>query len=140
VIPPGNRRALGTSGILDLATGPQAVGTARRFVAGICESAHYSELVCETARLLTSEVVSNAVLHGSGDRRIGVTAGPELLRVDVHDGSAALPEHSDEPHPDHENGRGVRLLDELATAWGSHVEAVGKTVWFELQCVEISAG
>lgn len=83
----------------------------------------------EVIALLTSEIVTNAVLHARTDIRIGVTREPHGVRVEVTDGSPLPPSlrhHSDTAT----TGRGIRLLDALADAWSAEPDNGGKTVWF----------
>ena len=112
-----------------LTTSPKA---ARDFVRAVldawdCDDPH------EIALLLTSEVVSNAVLHAA--TRLALDVGWDedagVLRIEVRDGSPDLPEIR-VPAPDATGGRGILLLERLARRWGARPEAEGKVVWFEL--------
>jgi stage II sporulation SpoE-like protein/histidine kinase-like protein len=90
-----------------------------------------SELV-DTATLLTSELVTNAVLHAGTDVIVSIHRGDERIRVDVADGSPVEPVHKDYP-TDAATGRGLILFDHLASAWGTRpIIPIGKIVWFEL--------
>ncbi len=88
------------------------------------------------AVLLTSEVVTNAVVHASPhatDGRVGlmVEGDGEWARVEVTDGYSGLPvAHGGEVG--RTSGRGVQLLDRLAARWGVRPDGKGKTVWFEI--------
>jgi anti-sigma regulatory factor (Ser/Thr protein kinase) len=93
---------------------------------------HFSE--CERLDdllLCLSEVLTNAVLHASGPIHVVAGISDETIRVEVSDGSVTAPVHRamKELSP---TGRGLHILDRLATAWGYEVEAHGKTVWFEI--------
>jgi PAS domain S-box-containing protein len=86
----------------------------------------------ETATLLASELVTNALLHADGPYRIGVESGEGVLRIGVTDATTDGPqigEASDEAT----SGRGIRLVDSLTSRWGVHLNEGGKTVWFELE-------
>lgn len=87
----------------------------------------------EIALLLTSEVVSNAVLHAATRLAldVGWDEGTGVLRIEVHDGSPDEPQIR-VPEPGATGGRGIVLLERLARRWGSQPEPEGKVVWFEL--------
>ena len=107
-----------------------AVGAARRFVTEILEDRHPDSLV-ETAILLTSEVVSNAVLHGRSAPTVVISSAADRVRVAVDDASPALPVRK---HYGVEatTGRGLMLLETLAQGWGAERVGSGKRVWFDL--------
>jgi anti-sigma regulatory factor (Ser/Thr protein kinase) len=106
---------------------------ARRFVDGVLrEHGVRAGEVVEAAVLLTSELVTNAVLHAPGTIDVGVDIDLRGVRVEVGDCSAQAPSPR-EVGTDETSGRGLHLVAELARAWG--VEAAprsGKVVWFEL--------
>jgi serine phosphatase RsbU (regulator of sigma subunit)/anti-sigma regulatory factor (Ser/Thr protein kinase) len=107
-----------------------APGRARRFVLAAL-AALGAERHGETAALLTSELVTNAVIHGASPYRIAVEADHGRVRVAVTDGSPVPPVLVEEDIY-RVSGRGVRLVDGLADRWGVDAAGVGKTVWFEL--------
>lgn len=81
--------------------------------------------------LLVSEVVTNAVLHARSDIELHLISRGRFVRVEVADSSTAAPVRR--PHqPDSMTGRGLGLLDQLATEWGVAERGVGKVVWFEM--------
>ena len=94
-----------------------------------------SDDATETAILLTSELVTNALTHGESPVTVAVSWSVEQLRVEVHDRSRYLPA----PWPvriavDDEAGRGLLLVDTLATDWGFYRTPGGKAVYFTLDC------
>jgi anti-sigma regulatory factor (Ser/Thr protein kinase) len=103
-----------------------------------------AEDLTDTAALLLSELVTNAVRHArvSPGREIETvfTVTPEMLRVEVSDASNEVPKlrHPDE---DEDEGRGLLLVASLSTRWGVNPRkvndqyAIGKTVWFEIDRV-----
>ena len=122
------------AGWIPLPSTPGAPGLARRFLATAL-SAEDQE-VADVAALLTSELVTNAVLHGQGPVRLQVRRGAATLRVEVSDGSTPFalrpPSEGDALDGD---GLGLLLLNALATSWGSQYAGpttAGKTLWFEL--------
>ncbi|MFJ4774177.1 ATP-binding protein [Streptomyces uncialis] len=86
----------------------------------------------ETAELLTSELVTNALVHTERPAVLTVAAGPRRLRVEVRDFVRRRP-RSRVPVPDEgTGGRGLMLVESLADAWGVKGLGFGKAVWFEL--------
>jgi anti-sigma regulatory factor (Ser/Thr protein kinase) len=86
----------------------------------------------DAAILLVDECVANAVRHGGGRFALTITRGLDLLRVEVTDASASVPVRLD-LDLESEGGRGLAVVDMLASRWGTHpIEAGGKVVWFEL--------
>ena len=89
------------------------------------------------AELLVSEVVTNAVEHGTSGGTVEIVALPAGLRVEVTDRSADLPELQ-HPAADEPTGRGLAIVDQLSRWWGVERTAAGKTVWFEVDDVDVS--
>jgi two-component sensor histidine kinase len=87
--------------------------------------------VTETAALLVTELVTNAVLYSPGDHVTLTLLVEDEIEVSVWDDDPRLIVLPD-PVPDGLHGRGLLLVDHLATAWGSLPEGEGKTVWFRL--------
>lgn len=88
----------------------------------------------DTARLLVTELVANAVIHGTGDVLLTVERRRDTLRVEVSDGSTTAPVLVDGSGL-RESGAGLRLVDALATRWGTGARddgRPGKSVWFTL--------
>lgn len=105
-----------------------SVPEARRFVMRCLERWSMDHL-CETVALLTSEVVSNAVLHARTEVVLTATRLGDAVELRVSDGSAVRPvprRHG----ADSTTGRGMHLLDRLAQEWEVLPEAGGKTLRF----------
>ncbi len=83
----------------------------------------------DNARLLTSELVNNAIAHGSGLVALTVDFDGRRLRVEVRDESSRQPEPRD-ASPLAETGRGLHIIEALSTDWGATPSGVGKSVWF----------
>ncbi|WP_367320075.1 ATP-binding protein [Streptomyces sp. HUAS ZL42] len=86
----------------------------------------------EIAELLTSELVTNALVHTDHDAVLTATVGPLGLRVEVRDFVARRPRLRVPNADDGTHGRGLVLVQSLADAWGVRAHGVGKAVWFEL--------
>jgi len=90
--------------------------------------------VVDTVVLLTSEIVTNALLHGRAGPNLIVEMDGAVIRVGVQDMSTQVPVRRP-ARPDDVSGRGVMIVDELASAWGVEPErSGGKRVWFEVAC------
>ncbi len=132
-MPTGNSADdLEVSGALTLPPLPVAPREARRFVVQFCSAADMPDDVCQTAALLTSELVTNAVLHGRSRATLYVRKPPPYLRVTVEDHNPELPEIGDEPALSATSGRGLHIVAELASRWGIEPSESGKRIWFEL--------
>ncbi|MEV0170196.1 ATP-binding protein [Streptomyces sp. NPDC050803] len=86
----------------------------------------------EIAELLTSELVTNALVHTDHDAVLTATVEPDGLRVEVRDFVSHRPRLCVPNADDGTHGRGLVLVQSLADAWGVRPHAVGKAVWFEL--------
>jgi anti-sigma regulatory factor (Ser/Thr protein kinase) len=86
----------------------------------------------DVAELLTSELVTNALVHTDHDAVLTAVVGPRGLRVEVRDFVAVRPRPCPANTGDGTHGRGLLLVQSLADAWGVRAHGVGKAVWFEL--------
>ncbi|MFF3209561.1 PAS domain S-box protein [Streptomyces sp. NPDC002886] len=121
-----------TSQSVVLPAQPSSVGAGRRFLRSTLGVwGRGDDQLCETACLLASELLSNAVNHSCGPVRLRVRQATRELSVEVCDGSPVLPQARFASH-DAESGRGLLLVDSLAEAWGTLPTAEGKAVWFSL--------
>lgn len=87
--------------------------------------------VRRTVGLLTSELVTNAVLHAATPVTVTVRRASDAIRVEVADESPQLPTLKSYGE-DAATGRGLHLVSALADSWGSRRRDDGKVVWFEL--------
>lgn len=118
---------------IGLPASPESPRHARRFVSDFCRAADLDDEVCQTAALLVSELVTNAVVHGRSRATLTAERPPGLLRLAVEDSNPTLPAVGDAPPLDRESGRGLQIVAALATRWGIERTADGgKAVWFEL--------
>jgi anti-sigma regulatory factor (Ser/Thr protein kinase) len=109
-----------------------AVVHARRYVVGVCEDMSTEKV--DMARLLVTELVSNAVRHGSGTVVLAVAREGGGVRVEVYDESPDMPVLLEPQSSLMEHGAGLRLVAALASSWGvaSRDGHPGKRVWFAL--------
>ncbi len=110
---------------------PDSVAAARRFVTGalrLCPQTTAPDEVVERAELIVSELVTNAIRHTrSGDPgrtfRVHVCTDARGVHVEVRTLPPRLRQsipqvvQSDDPFSEH--GRGMFLVDQLATMWGT---------------------
>ncbi|GAB2644637.1 ATP-binding protein [Nocardia goodfellowii] len=88
-------------------------------------------VLVEDAVLVVDEMVANALEHGSAPWRCRLTvrADPARLRVEVDDSGPGEPRLRT---PDVDGGRGLLVIDRLASSWGVSRYVRFKTVWAEL--------
>ena len=103
---------------------------ARRFVLSALSEWGLDDLR-DTAALLTSEVVTNAVLHARTDVEVTVVRLDEGVAIEVSDGSRRSPVRRIQMD-EATTGRGVELLEQLAAQWDVTLHEDGKTVRFTL--------
>jgi len=116
---------------LQLATGPAAPGEARSHVRTAIRN---WEIPVDpyVAALLTSELVTNAIRHETGETiTLAIDCSRAQLRVDVHDTSRSVPAQVHAP-AEAETGRGLTLVATLADEWGFYPTPWGKAVYFTL--------
>ena len=106
-----------------------APGAARRFVR--TSLTDIDPAMLDAVELLTSELVTNAVVHAGSEPRLALILLPDRIRVEVHDTDPTLPTQR-EPDAASASGRGLLLLERLAASWGVEAADDGKTVWFEV--------
>jgi anti-sigma regulatory factor (Ser/Thr protein kinase) len=121
-----------TSPPVDLHEDAIAPSAARTAVTEACRRWHLTELI-ETTALLVSELVTNAVRHARPPISLKISQPrPGRLHVEVADHSPDPPRPNRHPDATSTGGRGLLIVDALATAWGYRRDGTGKTVWFDL--------
>lgn len=88
----------------------------------------------DTAVLLASEVVTNALIHADSEVQIILRKNGPRLRILVSDYDTHLAELVETPRAEDqaEHGRGLMIVSALATKWGNSPNGKGKTVWFDI--------
>jgi anti-sigma regulatory factor (Ser/Thr protein kinase) len=84
------------------------------------------------AELLTDELLTNAVGHGGGQFSLTASIDGQRLRVAVSDLRPSAPVTVYPPGHELERGRGLTIVDAVATDWGIDRLSSEKSVWFEL--------
>jgi anti-sigma regulatory factor (Ser/Thr protein kinase) len=113
---------------VELPPHPASVGRARRFVAEQLAAIGISDESGD-AELVTSELVTNAVIHARTHITVRVVPDADGARVEVVDGSEQMPGPRLATVASR-NGRGLTLVDHFAPSWGVERTTAGKVVWF----------
>jgi len=124
---------------LDLPRNPSAPGLARAEVRAVLPG-RISASDRATLTLLTSEIVTNAVIHPEpgveGSVGLRITAYPDRVRVEVDDDGSGFELQDLPPRPREAGGHGLIVVDGVSSRWGtSHGgedQRAGFSVWFEL--------
>lgn len=113
---------------------PESVPLARRFATEAIRGV--SPDVLETVTLLVSELATNCVRHAQGRFELTVRQTPGEIRVEAMDKAGGEPVRR-YPAPTEPTGRGLQIIDMLASDWGfEQFGDHGKTVWFTIQLSE----
>ncbi|MEE1810995.1 SpoIIE family protein phosphatase [Streptomyces sp. BE133] len=122
----------------------RSVATARAFVRDTLQGWGYTDVV-DDAVVLTSELVTNAVVHAGTAADVLCLRTEDGVRIEVSDHypEREIPLQStglDFGSPDRENGRGLLLCAALASRWGVEYSPTHKHVWFQLDLPERPVG
>ncbi|MFD5080164.1 SpoIIE family protein phosphatase [Streptomyces sp. NPDC058371] len=122
----------------------RSVATARSFVRDTLQGWGFADIV-DDAVVLTSELVTNAVVHAGTSADVLCLRSDDGVRIEVAD---RYPEReiplqgssSNMGSPDREGGRGLQLCAALADRWGVEYTPTHKQVWFQLELPERQVG
>lgn len=116
---------------LELPATARSASQGRHFVVQALQQWQLDVLV-DSAALLATEVITNAVLHARTPLRLSVERiGEGCVDISVSDGSTFVPQRH-QASEDSTNGRGLDLLDRLSASWSVTRSELGKTVGFTL--------
>ncbi|MGZ6804657.1 MAG: ATP-binding protein, partial [Nocardioidaceae bacterium] len=87
-----------------------------------------SETLVDDAVLATSELLTNAVVHGIGPIHLRVRTLDREVLIEVQDCAAFYPRKL-RPTESDEHGRGLQIVAALAARWGTRATEDGKSVW-----------
>ncbi|MGC9540336.1 ATP-binding protein [Streptomyces sp. UG1] len=118
----------------ELAAHPGSPAQARRLTRARLNGWSVCEDTCDTAALVVSELVTNAIVHTASEHIVcELHDGAELVRIAVRDEGCAPGEpHPAAARPEDEHGRGLLLIDALCHAWGAREHGSGLMVWADL--------
>jgi anti-sigma regulatory factor (Ser/Thr protein kinase) len=122
---------------LTLPAAGRAAGVARQVTRETLAAWQVSH-VAETAVLLVSELVTNAVRHArTGRLALTLCLEAAWLRIEVHDADPHEPRPRT-PGALEESGFGLLLIEALAGKWGVQQTLTGKAVWAELDARQVA--
>ncbi|MEU4036787.1 ATP-binding protein [Streptomyces collinus] len=118
----------------ELAAHPGSPAQARRLTRARLTGWSVCADTCDTAALVISELVTNAIVHTASSRVVcELHDHDDTVRIAVRDEGCAPGEpHPSPQRPDEEHGRGLLLVDALCRAWGAQEYGPGLLVWAEL--------
>ncbi|MFD5931158.1 ATP-binding protein [Streptomyces sp. NPDC060333] len=117
---------------------PRAPGRARALLRERFDGWNVAEEAADTAELLLSELVTNAVRHARAPhgRDIGIRLAryDDVVRVEVSDAGPAVTLAPRAAGESDERGRGLAIVEALAVRWGQcpRAHGIGKVVWAEI--------
>ena len=116
---------------IELESDPALVGVARHFVDQTVVEWELDP-IREDARLIATELASNAVLHARTEFRLTLRSnGFDFLRIEVRDENTRMPSPAGTPQ-DATSGRGLAVVTAIAASWGTQRDGDGKVVWAEI--------
>ncbi len=131
---PGNEHP--RSAHWQLEASAQAAAQVRHALDAVLEQWGLSEDARDAAVLVAYELIANGIDYGTenGADRLLLSALMihDHVRVEVQDGAPTDTPELQPPSPHAQRGRGLLVVDQLATRWGWSAEGAGKTVWAEV--------
>lgn len=130
---PGGVREVSASSVVLLPYAPSSVATARwRLSADLREAGMVAAAIGDAA-LVLSELLSNAIQHAKPlpgcTVRVAWVLGDGSVHVSVSDGGGPTRPHAGYPSLFSLDGRGLAIVDHLASTWGIRPSDGGITVW-----------
>ncbi|BCL31401.1 ATPase [Streptomyces aurantiacus] len=118
----------------ELAAHPGSAAQARHLTRARLTGWAVCEDTCDTAELVVSELVTNAIVHTASRHVVcELHDGDDLVRIAVRDEGCAPGEpHPSPQRPEEEHGRGLLLVAAMCTAWGAQETGPGLLVWADL--------
>ncbi|MGA4842641.1 ATP-binding protein [Streptomyces sp. G45] len=130
------RAADGESSVtFTLAAQPGSVARARQLTRDRLGSLAVGDDACDTAALVVSELVTNAIVHTASRTVVcEIRTGADTVRIAVRDEGrgSGVPRPAGLRGPDEEHGRGLLLVSAVSSAWGVQDSGSGLAVWAEL--------
>lgn len=118
---------------LSLGLDRRSPSAARRFVAATLVEWGCDD-VTDEAMLVTSELVTNAIVHADSAPELVLRYSDNAVHIEVRDRSSGSPLPNDAA-PGDVGGRGLAMVDRIAAAWGvTPTPGGGKAVWVDLTC------
>lgn len=108
--------------------GTRSVGRARELVASLLRARDWPDEVVEAAKLATSELATNAIVHAESDFEVRCRVDDDV-RIEVVDRKPSAPVTPATGDWSSASGRGLRIVDASSTRWGVERTREHKTVW-----------
>ncbi|WP_317447138.1 SpoIIE family protein phosphatase [Streptomyces collinus] len=113
-----------------------AVKAARQFISDSLHTWGMDQMI-DSFQLVTSEIVTNALIHADSDVDLRLREYPDHLRLEVRDTDPTPPVPAsitltDDTNEHAEHGRGLIIVDSLSSEWGNSPSGRGKTVWVDM--------
>jgi anti-sigma regulatory factor (Ser/Thr protein kinase) len=121
-----------TSAFWHFTVTPRAPATARGHVRRVCRRWDVDDDARESAEIVVTELVTNAVEHAGSASLVEVERRRDAFRLTVRDYDRATLPDATLPDPTSPRGRGLAMVAAVAQSWGVDAHADGKTVWAEL--------
>ena len=120
----------------ELPPNPASAGAGRRAVFQVLSAWDVPAETVDDTVLIVSELVTNAVIHAPAEPPLGLELSVRdgVLRVALSDYNPAPPRRRS-PSGQDEGGRGIGILESLASRWGVVARRDGKALWFEIDLV-----
>ena len=113
------------------ASDARSVGHARELVAKHLREQGWSIEAIDAARLVTSELATNAVLHAATDFEVRCLANDDV-RIEIADREPSGEVEVAPTEPVSSGGKGLQIVAASSSRWGVDRDTTGKTVWCEL--------
>jgi anti-sigma regulatory factor (Ser/Thr protein kinase) len=110
-----------------------SVSLARRFVRQLLTEWAVGADTAADVELALSEIVTNAARHSEDTLDLRLSCTPDCVRFSVGDSSHRMPGVVKSADADATAGRGLHMVDSLATRWGIESDGLGKTIWCEFE-------
>ncbi len=108
---------------------PSSAGAARRFVADVLLTRDFDEGCIESAVLVTSEIVTDAIVRADAEFELLVVPDHPMVRIEVR-----CPKTSSEDRADAASSYRLRVVEALSEASGvEEVGGSGRSAWFEIR-------
>jgi anti-sigma regulatory factor (Ser/Thr protein kinase) len=112
---------------------PSSVAVARGAISAELRQAGLFPAAVTDAALVTSELLSNAILHArplpDACIRVSWILTATTVEVNVSDGGSVTRPRASRPSLSSIGGRGLGIVEHLCTSWGVHADQHGTTVW-----------
>ncbi len=111
---------------------PDAAAQARSFLRAAAAEWQLPDDVVADCVQIVSEIVGNVIRHAQTPLTLRLSYDGEAVLIASTDGAVRLPEQHTASDVS-EDGRGLLIIDSVASSWGVHHAVVGKTMWARVE-------